>query len=401
MPHKRAEYSNDPKALFIYIYKSITPLLRENHLTIADFVAAVLYKRPVADDKMPTLQALLLAAGHNVLPNKRVNLDIIEMALLFAATLGNNDFVIEHLSAPHTLFRRPALQKAFLVSARNGHLVIFNYLFNRNYPISTLRQALREAAVHGQTAMVVQLLGAINPRLAMHTLRQVVTTAIVDNHPGILSLVLRDYQPGQYASEIRSSVIIAAGKNVDTIVAMAYQLAAVDFNDKTILEILKIAVAKGNKPLINLFISHPALLNSPATCLESIQIALGHKDEAIALLFLQKFRNQLKPYFKREILLMAIKEGFNSIVNDLLTDSNLKLTVQFFNNAIEVARLHHQPHTQALLSQHVENDLSHALGAMNIQDTPRSYTPAYRSRPVSYHSQTLDVRQKTTRNFMQ
>lgn len=328
---KKPQMNGNPKALFIELYQNLLPLLAINNLHFSDFVAAVINRTLVADYQMPALQGLLFSAGHPTLNRQAVDLSILEEALLFAAAIGNHDFFTTHLEQNRAPFSHGALSKAFFIAAYTGHQRIFNLLLTHTHPTfdaTTLRDALLAGAGHGHIRIVAPLLQPPYLRLISFSLKKVVELAIQRNYPELLTLLLRDNQHLRYGSEIRTSVILAAKQNLDSIIAKVYQLAPAHFSDNTICKLIRIAATNGNEALVTLFLQHPTLAKSPSTLLESIQIAMNGGHPSIALLLLHQGKSALRTYIKRDLITLATRLGYRDIV-EALTDSPDPLTQAF------------------------------------------------------------------------
>jgi len=425
LPHKKMQKAESPKALFVFLYQNITPLLHVNHLNFADYVASVLHQTPVAPNSMPALQGLRLIAGHLLLEGEAPNAAIVEQALLFAATMGHNDFAEWHFEKQNTIFSHDILQQALLLAARSGHQRLFNLLLTHGhgaFDANCLRNALLAAAVQGHTRIVAPLLLSPYLKMISFSLKKVVELAISHSYPEMLTLLLREKQHLRYSAEISNGVIEAAKHNQDAIIVKAYHLAAVHFNDTTICKIVKIAAAQGNLNLITFFASFPALLKSPSTILQAVRSAMQNGHNTVALHLIQHCRESLRVYVKRELLLLAVQLGQHEIVDDFIKHDDAKAELNFYENALNIALFQEHVETVYILreklnalasdkenqSRNVENveHLAQAFARLNVIPvdalvaiSAKPYTPAYERSPQILRT-SPSIEQHTNGNLM-
>lgn len=397
--HKKVQFNENPKLLFIELYQQITLVLKENHLSFSDYVAVVLHQNKVPGYQNPILRGLLIGAGHRTIEAATSGQDILDHALVFSAMLGNDYFITKHFQPNRANYNRQRISQALVFSAKADHQRIFQLLLNNANPqfdATTLRSALLGAAEHGHTRIVASLLVPPYSRFVAFTLKKVVQIAISHNYPEMLMLIFLTNQPQRFGSEIRSGVITAAERNIDSIIVKTHQLAPAQFNDYTICKLMTIGAGHGNLAIVNLFVQHPALLQSPATLIDVVKTAMNNQHVDIALLVLQHCRAGFRVYIKRELFMLAVQLGQQSIVEDFLKHDDLKVKSDFFENARLTAEFHQHLTISSLLegkisSMHIdkENDLrsnvfldsfTQAFSKLSLSGSEGQYTPAFLSR---------------------
>jgi hypothetical protein len=216
----------------------------------------------------------------------------------------------------------------------------------------------------------------------------VVSLAIAHHRPEILSLVLRGHDLNRYHSAMQSGLLTAAEKNNTAMIRHLYQLAPKLFADTTICDILEIAARLGNHELIEDFIDHEAILKSPDALFESLQAAMDNNHEAIALRLLQAARNKLKIYAKRELFIEAAEKGFNTILNDLYHNDDLKVDHHFFEKALQATGNQFPAENQENQPPicDVMSDLTNALSQLKIYAAPLQPLPTQSLYLPSYLS---------------
>lgn len=373
---KQTEFHKDAHLLFQTLNRHITPLLREHSLTFADYVCAVIEgKSNLADEQLNAIQGLLLASGHPLLNDATPTAAIHEHALLYSAALGNTPWIDGHFVARQFLLSPRVICQALLIASKLGRQFIVSALIGHAFQAldaATIRNALLSAVENGHARVAALFLHPPCLRIVTFTLKAVCRLGMSKNCPDILTLILRNNEQYRYAADLRLGALEAAELGFTSIIAHAYKLAPTQFDDPTVRKLLKTAIRLGNKALMLLFMTHPAISRHPNSILESIQVAMSNNQEALALLLLKAGRNQLKIYVKRELFMDAVRKGFTTIVQDLITADNLKMDETTFKTARNVAKIYQQPATAALLKQYISkpiNDKENALSGQEAVDS--------------------------------
>lgn len=387
VPYKNKAYlKGHPLVVFQSLYRTLHPILGQHHLTFSDFVKAVLEQNTAVDaEQIDILRGLLLAAGHRFSNGVTLNSRIYDHALLFAAVLGNNELVDALLTERKFPFSKAVVCQALLEAARLNHPFVMGSLLTNMHQVfdgTTLRNALTNAASQGHTRIVAQFLQPPFLRIISFTLKKVVHIAISQGYSDMLALILRGNELYRFSSEIRAGALEAAEHNITKGIEQAYRLAPLQFDDFSIRKLLKIAAQSGNNALIDLFVTHSAIMKHAHVLLEALQLAIDQGHESTALLLLQKGQSILKPFVKRDLYLAAARKGFNSLIDELSNHENLKPDGSLYQSAVNLARIYDHDDT-------IEH-LTTAMSKMSLKAVAKPITPSFERKTSPFRSQPLE-----------